>query len=354
MSPLSIRHLPPLPLPLLLSFVLCAAGGAHDAARRSHRPAGFLLHRRRRRSPAFVLPGGGAIIRRRSSAAAGAAGGEDDGARPGDGGSSSSPYVGPILPPESELVAGVSLGELSLDLALAPSTVSPAGLGLYARLSDPDGVSSVTVPALALLGGYSREGTFESSDVGDKTVGFALRDADTGVFYERGLVSVGDAVRSAAETEGDGMCGLIGHELRLIEGGEEGEDEDGAPTTAIEVEPVDDGFPRYFVPELVNRGTAATDEDYTVQNFGQFCNDLAWNYDDPPSEAEEYAVRSDEMNVVQLVWRMEYDPEGRCLRPSWPVSVFGRDVTFDNAEFMEIGTRYGWAYWQATVDLDKI
>lgn len=260
------------------------------------------------------------------------------------------PYSGPVLPLDADVVTGVSLGELSLDLALAPSSAVPSGLGLYVRLSDPEEVSSVTVPDLALLGGYSREGTFESSDVGDKTVGFALRDANTAVFYQRQLMSVGEAIQLAADSEGGGMCGLIGHELRLTEGG----GDDAVFGTSVEVEPVDDGFPRYFVPELINRDEAAADDDYTVQNFGQFCNDLAWNYDDPPASSDEYDSRSEEYNVVQLIWRMEFDPEGRCLRPSWPVSVFARDVTFDNAEFMEIGTRYGWSYWQATVDLDKI
>jgi hypothetical protein len=93
--------------------------------------------------------------------------------------------------------------------------------------------------------------------------------------------------------------------------------------------------------------------EISVQNLGQFCNDLAWSYDNPPESKEEYESLSLEKNAIQLVWRLEFDEESNCLVPTWPVSVLADDMQFKNADvFMELGTRYGWNYWQATVDME--
>jgi hypothetical protein len=261
-------------------------------------------------------------------------------------------YHGPILPPETEIVAGISLGELALDVAIAPSTVMTTGLGLYVRLSDPD-IVSATIPSATLLCGYSRSGSFEPGDIGDKTVGFVIRSPLTAVFYERQLMSIVDALEMAArdDTSKKRGCGLVGHALQMNENDEGGQD--------IQITPVDDGFPRYFVPQREDERTGSESgndkEELSVQNFGQFCNDLAWDYSNPPSSPEEYASRSVVQNVVQLTWRLEYDSEINCLKPSWPVSVLKQDVTFTNKDvFMEVGTQYGWNYWQATVDLQKL
>jgi hypothetical protein len=263
-------------------------------------------------------------------------------------------YHGPILPPDSDIVAGISLGELGLDVAIAPSTVMTTGMGLYVRLSDPD-ISSATIPSATLLCGYSRLGSFEPSDIGDKTVGFVIRSPQTAVFYERQLMSIVDALEMAArDSSKNGGCGLVGHALQMNDENDKGGEE-------IQITPVDDGFPRYFVPQKADKGTGSESdndnekEEFSVQNFGQFCNDLAWDYSNPPSSPEEYSSRSAAQNVVELTWRLEYDSEINCLKPSWPVSVLKQDVTFTNQyDFMEIGTQYGWTYWQATVDLEKL
>jgi hypothetical protein len=260
-------------------------------------------------------------------------------------------YHGPILPPDAEIFAGISLSELGLDVAIAPSTVMTTGMGLYVRLSDPD-IVSATIPSATLLCGYSRLGSFEPGDIGDKTVGFVIRSPQTAVFYERQLMSIVDALEMAArDSSTNGGCGLVGHALQMNEKDTDGEE--------IQISPVDDGFPRYFVPQRADNGTGSEKEndkeDLSVQNFGQYCNDLAWDYSNPPSSPEEYASRSAAQNVVQLTWRLEYDSELNCLKPSWPVSVLKQDVTFTNQDdFMEIGTQYGWTYWQATVDLEKL
>jgi hypothetical protein len=235
------------------------------------------------------------------------------------------------------MAAVLQLAELGIDLAVGPSIVSPGQLGLFGRCSDD--VDSVALPECTLLCGYANPGAFLNADVGDKTVGFSLKSSTTAVFFDRQLMEIGDALQKAAAEYGNGGCGLAGHELSM-------NDQD-----ILTLHPVD-GFDRYFCPDLVNK--EHDDQDITVQNFGQFCNDLAWNMMSPPANLEEYMERSASNNCVQLVWRLEYDASCQCLVPSWPVSVLSRDVSFENQEFMELGTRYGWGYWQATVLLEDL
>lgn len=255
-------------------------------------------------------------------------------------------YTGPILTDTSEISTGASLGELGIDIFVAPSTVAPGSLGLYAILSEED-TERATIPAMSLLCGYSREGSFAVKDEGDKTVGFALT-ASTAVFYDKKLMSIIDALELAAATVGaDQACGLAGHVL--VQNEEEGVE------VFVDADPT---FKRYYVPAMVNNqesgGEEKEDGGLSVQNFGQLCNDLAWSFDNPPSDKDAYDAASIN-NIVQLVWRLEFDATINSLVPSWPVSVLARDVTFDNADvFMELGTRYGWNYWQATVDLDTL
>ena len=90
-------------------------------------------------------------------------------------------------------------------------------------------------------------------------------------------------------------------------------------------------------------------------NLGQFCNDLAWSYDQPPQNHDEYDTLSDQHNAVQLVWRLEFCDHTNSLIPSWPVSVLAQTLCFENTDTLqELGTRYGWNYWQATVDLETV
>ena len=265
------------------------------------------------------------------------------------------------------IIAGLSLSQLGIDLVIAPSTVAPGQLGLYMCLS-PD-VDSVTLPALTLLCGYSRSGTFEAKDEGDRTVGFAFTGLiESGaVFYDKQLMSIRDALEKAASdvSKEFGEVELKGHILVQEKTENEGEEVIRLyPCEYDETTP----FGRFFVPNLVNGGmvTDETNDDddddppswmdeLTVQNFGQFCNDLAWSYTDPPSTQDEYDSRSINKNAVQLIWRLEYDDNDNTLIPSWPVSVTSQDWTFTNKDtFMELGTKYGWNYWQATVDMENI
>ena len=254
-------------------------------------------------------------------------------------------YYGPILPPELDtgIIAGITLAELGLDIAIAPSIAVPAQLGLYVRLTD--NVDSVTLPSMTLLCGYAKHGTFQSSRAvnnhGGKTVGFAIPSAHTAVFLDQKLMSIADALEYAARVYGDGSCGLMGHDLRMND-----------DTSEIIIAPVDQhGFARFFAPDMVQRVLHNEDvkvEEFVVANFGQYANDLAWDAANPPHTQEEYKLRSQSNNVLQLVWRVEYDADKKSLVPSWPVSIISRDVTFENGgEFMEVGACYGWNYWQA-------
>lgn len=257
------------------------------------------------------------------------------------------------------IIAGFTLQELGLDLVVAPSMIATGSYGLFVTLTE--GVESTTVPSMQLLCGYaaggSGAGTFQYVDQGDKTVGFSLAGPDTAVFFQRQLMNVRDALKLVAETTKGTSCGLAGHAvIRDAQG--------NVVDVAVDTQATDN-FARYFVPTLVNimdnddddnDGDATTRSNnnnhhpISIGNLGQFCNDLAWSYDDPPQTRQEYEARSDERNAVQLVWRLELDAESHGLVPTWPVSVLSRDTIFQNKDvFMELGTKYGWNYWQATV-----
>lgn len=274
-------------------------------------------------------------------------------------------YTGPVLHDPTQIIAGVSLGELGLDLYVAPSMVAPGQLGLFAILAED--TARVTLPECALLCGYARQGTFATKDEGDKTVGFVLAGPHTAVYYDQQLMSVIDALTLAAETKGANQtCGLAGHVLIQKEENT-GDTDDEDTTDRIEIH-VDNNpeFARYFIPSLANNNNDnKNDEDenenenaakeFTVQNLGQFCNDLAWNYDQPPQNHDEYDTLSDQHNAVQLVWRLEFCDHTNSLIPSWPVSVLAQTLCFENTDTLqELGTRYGWNYWQATVDLETV
>ena len=262
-------------------------------------------------------------------------------------------HDGPVLTDLGGIVTGFTLAELGLDVVVAPSMIAPGTHGLFASLSE--GIGCATVPRMEPLCGYARRGAFRHRDVGDKTVGFALSGPETAVFYERQLMSVMDAIQLAATTRGDGICGLAGHVL--VQQEEEGR-------VDIHVDTEDTNFKRYYVPTFLNKEEEeeesgeeddelmSQDMELSVGNIGQFCNDLAWSYDDPPTTKEEYDARSVEKNAIQLVWRLEFDEQTQCLIPTWPVSVLVDDMMFQNADtYMELGTKYGWNYWQATLDM---
>ncbi len=271
-------------------------------------------------------------------------------------------YCGPILPSEIEIIAGVTLSELGLDLAVAPSITVPSQLGLYVRLAE--GVESVTIPSMTLLCGYAKHGTFQRGAItdGGKTVGFLFNSVDTAVFLERQLMSISDALQYAAKKYNS--CGLFGHDLQLImNNGSDNLCKDDGGSIVIKVTPIRQEFldaeqsRRYFVPDMVSRVLNNEEIDlkeFVIQNFCQYFNDLDWDINNPPQGQDEYKMRSHASNILQLVWRLEYNDTKKCLMPTWPVTIFSRDATLNNYEhFMEIGTSYGWNYWDALMKLRR-
>lgn len=269
-------------------------------------------------------------------------------------------YCGPILPTEIDIIAEATLSELGLDLAVAPSVTVPSQLGLYTRLAE--GIESVTIPSMTLLCGYAKRGTFQRNAIvdGGKTVGFLFNSADTAVFLDRQLLSISDALQYAAKIYNS--CGLFGHDLQIIMNDDSDNTcKDDGGSIVMKITPIrhefldDEQSRRYFVPDMVSRvlnNEEINVKEFVIQNFGQYSNDLAWDVKNPPQGQDEYKIRSIACNLLQLVWRLEYNDTKKCLMPSWPVTIFARDATFhNNAQFMEIGTSYGWNYWDALAKL---
>ncbi|EOD16166.1 hypothetical protein EMIHUDRAFT_459195 [Emiliania huxleyi CCMP1516] len=187
-------------------------------------------------------------------------------------------------------------GEAQLVQAAPPVYDGPTpakGLqGLVCSVELPEvglGVDSVTLPAGVAFCGYAAGGMEMAADSeGGKTVGFALRSADTSVFFEQQLWSVADLL-----APGSGVRHIAGHEVERDAGGR---------VQAISPDP-DWGGARYFVP-------SREQGDLSIMNIGQMSNDLA---------------------IV--------------ARPSRPVSTLAADVTFRNSAPMELGCEYGERYW---------
>jgi len=249
-------------------------------------------------------------------------------------------YQGPILPSDSQILAQAALADLGIEIAIAPSTMASAGLGLFIRPSST-GIGNVTIPGRTLICDYSRSGSFSSSVIDDRAVEFTIPSSDTLVLYEQRLMSVVEALALASQATEDGNCGLFGHDLQVCN--------DGADK--LRISPSEDGFPSFFEPEKMN-------DEQTLKNiflnFGQFCNDLVWDFTNPPSE-EEYTRQSKTKNIIRLAWRLEYDKDLNCLKPRVPVMVVTEDVKLINQnDFMELGLKYGWKYWQAIADWQKV
>lgn len=220
----------------------------------------------------------------------------------------------------------MELPEVGLVLEVADSLAGGggAGRGLFVRLAE--GVDSVTLPAGVAFCGYAA-GVMElaGDSEGGKTVGFALRSADTSVFFEQQLWSVADLL-----APGSGVRHIAGHEVERDAGGR---------VQAISPDP-DWGGARYFVP-------SREQGDLSIMNIGQMSNDLAMSLAGGAGGGDsQYSAESRSRNVLVLVQRLERDPDRPSVaRPSRPVSTLAADVTFRNSAPMELGCEYGERYW---------
>jgi hypothetical protein len=171
-------------------------------------------------------------------------------------------FTGPtILNGDAEIRCSLELQELGLVLSVTESSVAGAAgtLGLFVRISDD--VDQATLPALTLLAGYAK-GTFYEKDQGDKTVGFSLFSMDAPVFFNRQLMTIQEAMACCCTLEQQEVR-VAGHDVYYDE------EEDKIvilPTSSSSGEPLP--FCRYFVPN--------DDDEMNVTNFGQYCNDRAF------------------------------------------------------------------------------
>lgn len=216
------------------------------------------------------------------------------------------------------IVAGVEVEELGLVLEVGPSSVAQGSRGLFVRLAP--GVEGVDLPAMTLLSGYAT-GTFGYERQGDKTVGFTATP-QTAVFYKGSLMTVEQALAAAPWGEGE-EAKLMGHDVLL----------DTSSNTLI-IKPTKAPVARYFCPNT-------HPEEHSPTHLGQFCNDRAFY---PGVDESSYARLSAIENQVVLVWRIEFS-DG-MLKPSWPVCVVAKDITFENESAMELGVTYGFGYWR--------
>ena len=132
-------------------------------------------------------------------------------------------YLGPIVQDTDSVVASLAVEDIGLVLEIAESVAVPGSRGLFLRCAP--GVEETTLPEMTLLAGYAR-GTWEASDMGDKTVvrpgssvtyiaggavlimarchrcqGFVLPGPETAVFFERELMSVQQVTALCAGTD---------------------------------------------------------------------------------------------------------------------------------------------------------
>ena len=271
---------------------------------------------------------------------------EDDLIAQWDDASLSAPpiYVGPM--PEnnqlSDCLCSLELEAVGLALEVADSVaVEKGGRGLFVRCIGD--VESVTLDEGTAICGYAQGAMRDSADSdGERSVGFALADLESVVWFEQALHAVGDLL--ADET----IDAIAGHIAQY--------DELSGQPISIAIDPTYEG-PRYFVPD------AEQPEPLSIGVVGQMANDLAIkssssssSSSDEEAEAEQgtteeaamaYEEASENSNLLCLAFRLERDARNpRLLVPSRPISTLAKSVTFVNDVPMELGCHYGSRYWR--------
>ena len=231
-------------------------------------------------------------------------------------------YVGPTCSFD-DVVGGFEASELGLTIMAAPSTTCP-GLGMYVVLDED--TFEVEVPANTIISGYSQRGSFKKEAVegNDKTVAFLFDTVHRGVIFEKKFQPLAEALQS-------GKRRLLGHTI---------DNEDGESLL------VDPSVQLHYVP--APRDDLIQDMLYCPQEIGVYCNDLAFKGQD--TSEENYLLANEDLNALELVWRLaEDESDDTLLVPTWPVVITRKDLLFNNTEPMEIGLSYGWNYWSQTL-----
>lgn len=267
------------------------------------------------------------------------------------------PYVGPITS-IADMEGGIAISESALHVLVGPSLVSP-GRGLFLSLYNDmdeeedvdtdvdvnmitsDIVEEVVIPQGTPLCGYAR-GVFSSEESGDKSVGF-LFSQDTPIFYEKQLMGIGDAIQLVQqsyeeEEEGEEKQSSSNNNKQLLWGHIVDIDETSGEMKSIR--PDQDFATRIFTPD-----SDENENEFAATCLGMYANDLA--YDPDITQKEKYIQKSNENNILQLIWRLAKDTQTGMLVPTWPVVVAKKDFRLCNTVPMEVGLQYGFEYWNS-------
>jgi hypothetical protein len=229
-------------------------------------------------------------------------------------------YRGPLSTID-EIEFGFEIEELGLNLMMGKSRVGE-GRGLFLGLGND--VENSFIEKGTVLCGYSK-GTFETAAASDKTVGCYFSDISTNVIFEKQIMPLYDAIFAISGKVSDLSRALVGHTLQY---------ESTVKSNELSLQPAENYGLYYFIPQMP--------EVPTIVNLGMYANDLA--YSSKLSTEEEYEKATDEKNILNIIWRMEF--KDNALRPTWPVVIFNKDILFTNKEPMEVGIQYSWSYWK--------
>jgi len=258
------------------------------------------------------------------------------------------PYVGPVGS-MGDMEGGIVVGELALQVLVAPSLVAP-GKGLFLCIYDDiddDGgdaeeigaVEEIIIPQGTPICGYAR-GYFadEAEEDGDKSVGFLFAGENvadvTAVFYNKQLMTLSDALwtvyqERCEEGNPDTSNLLFGHCVQISN-----------ETGSVSIQADKDFMSRIFIPDVKE------EDKFSPTSLGIYANDLAF---DPDSNEEQYFENSERNNILQLVWRLAKDEKTGMVVPTWPVVVTKQDIRLLNTVPMEVGLQYGFNYWNAVL-----
>ena len=286
---------------------------------------------------------------------------------------------------------------VGINVMVGPSLIGD-GRGLFLNIIE-ESVDEVLLPRGTPVCGYNK-GVFKDEAIGDKAVAYLFTSPYNGVIFQKKLMPLLDAVTIAQDlikennddnnnnkiTDKDSSANnmnissssssssptlpsttsslslssvtppipftftnikdiILGHYLEL----------DPNNPEEIILLPNENYKQRYFCPYEININGENTGVEGAVNfgpsNFGTMCNDMAFY---PNIEEEEYKNTSNEMNVLQIVWRLELDLKKKQLIPTWPVVICLCDVILRNYQPMEVGLEYGWKYWKSAMEkIDK-
>lgn len=233
-----------------------------------------------------------------------------------------------------------------LVLELRSSTIGEdAGLGLFVRKLSSDigdvlqtqgsafcgyGPCDRITDSFAGLSLYQRQRSFE----------FMLSDGledglESFVWHEGNLLTVRDVIKST------GATAVKSH--LLLDTSEGGKEKGGSSWGSSGLSLIRDpnGKPCYLVPPA----ECPDPKSLTIQTIGHMCNDLAGGIQG--QREEEYDTSAERDNLLVLVPNVTVNDDGVLQPAGMPILTLAKSVHVRNVdESMEVGLRYGNAYWK--------